>query len=124
LALGIHYFQALRHLNPHEKFWASSALIVAGKACELDKNVPYLNRYQRYADKAFAQTDYEQAERTICEALNFDLQISTFVPFLDYYLSMGVLSPSENIEALPELIELDASILAKQFILKGTFSKY
>lgn len=114
----------LRHLNPHEKFWASSALIVAGKACELDKNVPYLNRYQRYADKTFTQTDYEQAERTIFEALHFDLQISTFIPFLDYYLSMGVLSPSEFIEALPELIELDASDLAKKFILKGTFSKY
>jgi len=33
LALGIHFFQTLRHMNSHEKFWASSCLIVAGKAC-------------------------------------------------------------------------------------------
>lgn len=29
--------------------------MIAGKAGELDKNVPYLNRYQRYADKSFTQ---------------------------------------------------------------------
>ena len=61
LALGLHFYQTLRHLHSHERFWASSCLIVAGKACELDKNVPYLNRYQRYADKSFSQSDYEQA---------------------------------------------------------------
>jgi len=48
-------------MNCNEKFWASACLIVAGKAGELDKNVPYLNRYQRYADKSFSQYDYEQA---------------------------------------------------------------
>ena len=66
LALAVHFYQTLRHLHAHQRFWASSCLIVAGKAVELDKNVPYLNRYQRYADKAFSQSDYEQAERTIC----------------------------------------------------------
>lgn len=39
--------------------------MIAGKAGELDKNVPYLNRYQRYADKSFTQIEYEQAERTV-----------------------------------------------------------
>jgi len=63
--LGLHLYQTLHRLHPSEKFWASAALIVAGKAVELDKNVPYLNRYQRYADKNFSQQEYELAERTI-----------------------------------------------------------
>jgi hypothetical protein len=42
-------------MHEDQKFWASSCLIVAGKAIELDKNVPYLNRYQRYAYQLFNQ---------------------------------------------------------------------
>lgn len=71
LALGIYIYQCLNKLNSNEKFWASACLIVAGKSGELDKNVPYLNRYQRYADKNFSQFDYEQAERTAFESMNF-----------------------------------------------------
>ena len=59
LALGLHLYQCVRAMNPHERFWSATALVVAGKAVELDKNVPYLNRYQRYADKSFTQDDYE-----------------------------------------------------------------
>jgi hypothetical protein len=91
LALGLYLFQRLQRLNSNEKFWASAALIVAGKAVELDKNVPYLNRYQRYAEKSFTQQDYELAERTIFEAMNFEVQYSTFITFLDFYLTCGVL---------------------------------
>ena len=41
--------------------------MVAGKGIELDKKVPYLNRYQRYADKDFSQEDYELAEKVVFE---------------------------------------------------------
>jgi hypothetical protein len=102
LALGLHIFQTLHKLHPCEKFWASATLMVAGKAVELDKNVPYLNRYQRYADKSFTQQDYEQAERTIFEAMNFDVQHATFVTFLDFYLTAGVLFKEDTIN--PTLI--------------------
>ena len=71
LALGLYLYQSTRKMHPCERFWASAALIVAAKGVELDKNVPYLNRYQRYAEKAFTQQEYEQAERTILESLSF-----------------------------------------------------
>jgi len=71
--------------------------VVAGKTCELDRNVPYLNRYQRYADKSFSQSDYEQAERAICEALSFDLQLSTYISFLDFFMNRGVLFESDGL---------------------------
>lgn len=55
------YARSCQKQDKDEKFWASAALIVASKGIELDKHVPYLNRYQRYADKAFTQEDYELA---------------------------------------------------------------
>lgn len=59
--------------------------------------MPYLNRYQRYAEKAFSQQDYEQAERGIFEAMNFEIQYSTFITFLDFYLTCGVLFREDNL---------------------------
>ena len=55
LALGLHIYQTLKEMSLYEKFWASCCLIVASKGMELDKNVPYLNRFQRYADKDHTQ---------------------------------------------------------------------
>ena len=59
LALGLYVFaKACEKQLKDEKFWASASLMVASKGIELDKRVPYLNRYQRYADKSFTQEDY------------------------------------------------------------------
>ena len=114
LALGIHFYQTLKHLNNAEKFWASSCLVVAGKTGELDRNVPYLNRYQRYADKSFSQADYEQAERTICEALGFDLQLSTYISFLDFFMTRGVLFDNDGLgEGMAELFEADIAATSR-----------
>jgi hypothetical protein len=56
LALGIYiYAKVCEKEDKDEKFLASVALLVASKGIELDKRVPYLNRYQRYADKTFSQ---------------------------------------------------------------------
>ena len=69
---------------------------MASKGIELDKKVPYLNRYQRYADKNFSQEDYELAEKSIFEEMNFNLQYSTFVTFLHFYLTNGVIFQGDN----------------------------
>lgn len=121
----MHIYQTLHRLSPHEKFWASTCLIIAGKAGELDKNVPYLNRYQRYADKSFSQADYEQAERTIFEAMNFEVQYSTFITFLEFYLTCGVVFEGEGLSSnLVEFFEDDILITARQFLKKGAFTRY
>ena len=71
--------------------------MIASKGIELDKRVPYLNRYQRYADKAFPQEDYELAEKVIFEAMNFDVQYSTFISFLHFYVTCGIAFKSDNL---------------------------
>lgn len=59
--------------------------------------MPYLNRYQRYADKEFSQEEYELAEKVIFEEMDFDLQYSTFMTFLHFYLTNGIFFKSDNI---------------------------
>ena len=99
--------------------------MVAGKTSELDRNVPYLNRYQRYADKSYSQADYEQAERTICEAMGFDLQLSTYISFIDFFLTRGVIFDSDGLGGgMTELFEADIASTAREFLRRGTFSKY
>lgn len=125
LALALYLYQLLHRLHPSEKFWASAALIVAAKAVELDKNVPYLNRYQRYADKGYSQQDYEQAERTIFEAMNYEVQHATFITFLDFYLTCGVLFKEDGLNnTLVEFFEDDIATRAKDFLRRATFTKY
>ena len=125
LALGLHIYQTLKDLSPFEKFWASSCLIVASKGIELDKNVPYLNRYQRYADKDHTQEEYEIAERTIFEAMNFDIQYSTFVTFLNYFLTNGVVYAHDEMnKSLVQYFEDDTMLKASEYLRKGNFSQY
>jgi hypothetical protein len=87
--------------------------------------VPYINRYQRYAEKSFSQQEYEQAERTIFEAMNFEVQFSTFITFLDFYLTCGVVFKEDGFNStLLEFFEDDTASRAKEFLRKGTFTKY
>ena len=125
LALGLHIFQCVRELNPNERFWSATALVVAGKAVELDKNVPYLNRYQRYADKSFTQDDYEQGERVIFNSLDHNVHFSTFVTFLDFFLTCGVLFKEDGLsEPLVEFFEDDIKSRAREMLKKGNFSRF
>jgi hypothetical protein len=87
--------------------------------------VPYLNRYQRYADKDHTQEEYEIAERTIFESMNFDIQYSTFVTFLNYFLTNGVIFTHDEMnKSLIQYFEDDAMLKAKEYLKKGNFSQY
>ena len=71
--------------------------MVASKAIELDKRVPYFNRYQRYADKSFFQEEYEMAERKIFEEMEFNIQFTTFISFIHFYLTNGIVFKSDGL---------------------------
>lgn len=126
LALGVYvYAKSCKNQEKDEKFWASAALIVASKGIELDKRVPYLNRYQRYADKSFTQEDYELAEKTILQELDFDIQYTTFVSFLHFYMTNGVLFKSDAVNpSIVKYIQDDMISRAKDFIRTGEFLSY
>jgi hypothetical protein len=126
LALGVYILGKACPYNPkEEKFWAAVALMVASKAIELDKRVPYLDRYQRYADKTFTQEDYQTAERTVLEGMDFDLQHSTFVSFLHFYLTAGFIFKSDSFHpSTLKYAEDDVVTRARDFLKTGEFLKH
>lgn len=71
--------------------YAGVSVMIAAKAIELDKKVPYYSRFQKYADTTFTKQEYEELESELLAKMEFNVQIPTFVTFLNYYLSNGLL---------------------------------
>lgn len=98
LALSIYIFNSLyeasttpRLFEQKMNLYAGACLMIAGKAIQLDKRVPYYSRFQKYADTSYSKEEYESLEMDLLAELEFKIQIPTFVTFLNYYLSNGLL---------------------------------
>lgn len=87
--------------------------------------MPYLNRFQKYADKSYTQQEYESAERTIFEDMDFNLQITTFVTFLNFYLTNGIAFVSDSLcYSKIKIIEDEILGKAKDMVKNGSFLGY
>lgn len=64
--------------------------MVAAKAIELDRKIPYYSRFLKYACREHTKDEYQAAEKEIMEKFGWDLQRPTFVTFLNFFLSNGV----------------------------------
>lgn len=64
LALGIYLYNILlqrpdsTYKEQNTEFYSSVCLMVAAKAIELDKHIPYFSRYQKYACKNHTKQEY------------------------------------------------------------------
>ncbi len=57
--------------------------------------------------------------------MNFDIQFSTFVTFLNYYLTNGVIFQKDELnKSLVQYFEDDIILKAKEYLRKGNFSQY
>jgi hypothetical protein len=57
--------------------------------------------------------------------MNFDLQHSTFVTFINYYLTSGVIFFKDDLnKSLVQYFEDDVLLKAKEYLRKGNFSQY
>ncbi len=57
--------------------------------------------------------------------MNFEVQYSTFITFLDFYLTCGVVFKGEGLsDSLVEFFEDDIQSRTKEFLRKGNFSRY
>jgi hypothetical protein len=96
LALGLYFYNLLlqkpekSYRNDSTEFISSTCLIVAAKAIELDKRIPYFSRYQKHASKNHTSQEFEKAEKQVMEELEFCLQRPTFVTFINFYLANGI----------------------------------
>jgi hypothetical protein len=57
--------------------------------------------------------------------MNFDIQFSTFLTFLNYYLTCGVLYAKDGLNSsLVQYFEDDVILKAKDYLRRGNFSQY
>lgn len=77
--------------------YAITCLFVAAKAVELDERVPYISRMVKYFGKNISSNEIKDTERKILEALDWELQTSTMLDILEYYLSQGILFSNDEI---------------------------
>jgi hypothetical protein len=57
--------------------------------------------------------------------MNFEVQYATFITFLDFYLTCGVLFKDDGLNnTLIEFFEDDVTARAKEFLRRATFTKY
>ena len=57
--------------------------------------------------------------------MNFDLQYSTFITFINYFLTNGVIYQSDELnKSLIQYFEDDVLIKAKEYLRRGDFSQF
>lgn len=102
LALGIYLYNILLqkpdsiYKEESAEFYSSVCLMVAAKAIELDKHIPYFSRYQKHGCKNYSVSEYEKAEKKVMEEFEFAIQKPTFVTFVNFYLSNGVIFSDDD----------------------------
>lgn len=95
LALGLYLYNVLLEADRTDyrtqmEFYASVCLMIGAKAIELDKRIPYYSRFVKYACREHSKDEYEKTEVKLMEEFEWNLQRPTFVTFLNFYLSNGV----------------------------------
>lgn len=102
LALGIYLYSILTQKpgsafkDENSEFYSSVCLMVAAKAIELDKHIPYFSRYQKHGCQEFSRHDYQKAEKIVMNEFEFLIQRPTFVSFINFYLSNGVIFSDDD----------------------------
>lgn len=57
--------------------------------------------------------------------MSFDIQYSTFITFINYYLTNGVIFTKDDLnKSLIQYFEDDTLLKAKDYLRKGNFSQY
>lgn len=100
--LAIHYLDVImgKHIILPENYenYAIACLMVAAKAIELDEKIPFFSKLAKLCSFQINISDVKNIEKKILELLDWDLQASTAVELLEFYLSQGVLFSKDEIE--------------------------
>jgi hypothetical protein len=68
---------------------ATVAVLLAAKAIELDERIPYIPKLSQYAMNLFKIEELKNTEATMLAFFNWKLQKTTFLDYLQYYISQG-----------------------------------
>lgn len=97
MALGLQLYNLLiqkpdrSYRDDSMEFVGACCLMVAAKAIELDKHIPYFSRFHKHAGRGHhSPQDFERQEKQIMEEFEWRLQKPTFMSFVHFYLSNGI----------------------------------
>lgn len=128
LGLYIYYSVVLRKLgySSNQLLYASVSLYLASKVIERDSTLVNLTVLKKAACSYIPKEDYKHAEKTVLQLLDFNLELDTFVSYVNVYLWRGVLFNDEGQFDGQELMAFEQSILAKcsSCIRSGKFLQY
>ena len=77
--------------------YATSCLLIAAKAVELDERIPFISKLIKYCGPDIKPDEVKQAEKKILELLDWELQTCTVLDIIEFYLSQGVLFSNDEI---------------------------
>lgn len=100
--LGVFFLDHFMNYNPSAvqsiNLYATTALLVAAKSGELDERVPFVSKLLRVTGVSFPVADIKAAELRICDSFNWNLQNSTLIDILEFYLTQGVIFSNDEFE--------------------------
>ena len=71
------------------QLYATVAVLLAAKAIELDERIPYIPKLRQYAMSLFKIEDIKRGEAEMLAFLDWKLQKTTLVDYIQYFLSQG-----------------------------------
>lgn len=72
-------------------------LLIGAKSGELDENIPFISKLQKYTGVRSSASEIKYMEVTIAESNGWNLQHVNFFTYIEYYLSAGVISSEDKI---------------------------
>jgi hypothetical protein len=115
LGLYIYYSVVLRKLgySSNQLLYASVSLYLASKVVEKDSAIVNLTALKKAACSYIPKEEYTRAEKTILQLLDFNLELDTFVSFVNVYLWRGVLYSDEGQFDCHQLSAFEQGVLTR-----------
>lgn len=112
--------------STNQLLYASVSLYLASKVVERDNAIANLSALRRGGCSYIPKEEYAQAEKAILHLSEFNLELDTFVSFVNAYLWMGVLFSDEGQFDSQQLAAFEQSVLAKcsGYVRSGKYVQY
>lgn len=72
-------------------------LLIAAKSGELDERIPFISKLKKYTGLENSVKSFKEVEVLVAQTLDWNLQRITFYSFVEYYLTAGMLCPTDKL---------------------------
>ena len=97
--IAVHYMDLLlQNSEIKQKLGSLVCLIIAAKYDELDRKIPKYDLYIRASGMDISSDDIIKCEKEFLQKLNWQLQVSTSINFIQLFLTQGVIFSNDKIK--------------------------